>query len=262
VIVAAYRCDEVFSTLLAEASGEVADLHDRVDEGVKVDGLGATCERIIAGTLQRYEAEATDFAAEPVFERKRRELEAILDTGLNAVYLRQLQILREEGIRAFRASLDDDLPADYAIFAADAAFVAAAKAGQRPASAALWPYASERADLQAMLSEIAAQRRKLVATQVTASEQQSQAIQFLQMQHAQMRAVQQQALGGGVGQWSLGAAYRPPDSNVNVSVGYQQGRTNVQISMVPDESASLLGPDGFTSGVGLGNLALSFNLNA
>jgi murein L,D-transpeptidase YcbB/YkuD len=260
--VAAYRCDDVFSTLLAEASGEVADLHDRVDEGVKVEGLGEVCEKLIAGTLERYEAKASEFADEPVFERKRRELEAILDTGLNAVYLRQLQILREEAIKAFKASLEDELPADYAIFAADASFVSAAKAGQRPASISLWSYASERADLQSMLSEIAAQHRKLVATQVTASEQQSKAIQFLQMQHAQMRAVQQQALGGRTGQWSVGAAYRPPDSNVNVSVGFQQGRTNVQISMVPDESASLLGPNGFTSGVGIGNLGLSFNLNA
>ena len=81
------------------------------------------------------------------------------------------------------------------------------------------------------------------------------------MQQAQMQAVQQQALGGGVGQWNVGAAYRPPDSIVNLSLAYQQGRTNVQVSMVPDESSSLLGPTGFTEGVGPGNLGLSFNVN-
>jgi hypothetical protein len=112
-----------------------------------------------------------------------------------------------------------------------------------------------------MLSEIAAQHRKLVTTQVNASEQQSQAIRILQLQNTQLRAVQQQALGGAVGQWSIGAAYRPPDSNINVSLGFEQGRTSVQVSMVPDESSSLLGPSGFTAGVLPGNVGLSFNLN-
>lgn len=63
------------------------------------------------------------------------------------------------------------------------------------------------------------------------------------------------------GSWNIGLAYRPPDSNLNISMGYQQGRTNIQISMVPDEQASLLGPNGFTSGVGPANLGLSLNLN-
>ncbi len=63
-----------------------------------------------------------------------------------------------------------------------------------------------------------------------------------------------------MGQWNVGAAYRPPDTNINASLSYQQGRTNIQISMVPDESASLLGPNGFTGGVGPGNLGLSFNI--
>lgn len=261
VIVAAYRCDEVFSALLAEASGDIADLHDRVDQGDTVDNLGETCQRLIASTLERYDAEATEFANEPVYERKRRELEAIVDTGLHAVFLRHLQICREQSIKSFKASLEEDLPADYAVFSTDAEFVRQASRAQRPGSAH-WSYESEREDLRNMLSEIAAQHQKLVTTQVTASEQQSQAIQFLQMQHAQMRAVQQQALGGGAGQWSLGAAYRPPDTNVNVSASYQQGRTNLSVSLVPDESASLLGPSGFTAGGLLGNmLGLSFNVN-
>jgi hypothetical protein len=73
--------------------------------------------------------------------------------------------------------------------------------------------------------------------------------------------MQQQSFGGSAGQWNVGAAYRPPDTNINASLSYQQGRTNIQISMVPDESASLLGPNGFTAGVGPGNLGLSFNIN-
>eukprot|EP00960_Hanusia_phi_P017599 518307-Hanusia_phi.AAC.1 len=34
-----------------------------------------------------------------------------------------------------------------------------------------------------------------------------------------------------------------------------------EVSMIPDEQANLLGPNGFTSGVGPANLGLSLNLN-
>jgi hypothetical protein len=39
-------------------------------------------------------------------------------------------------------------------------------------------------------------------------------------------------------------AYRIPDSNINLSGSYQQGKGNIQISCVPDESLPLLGPNG------------------
>jgi len=41
-----------------------------------------------------------------------------------------------------------------------------------------------------------------------------------------------------------GLAYRLPDTNINLSGSYQQGKGNVQISCVPDEAMSLLGPNG------------------
>ena len=42
---------------------------------------------------------------------------------------------------------------------------------------------------------------------------------------------------------------------------YQQGRGNVQITCVPDESAPMLGANGFVNGVTPGNVGLSFNIN-
>jgi len=44
----------------------------------------------------------------------------------------------------------------------------------------------------------------------------------------------------------IGLAYRLPDTNINLSGSYQQGKGNVQISCVPDEAMSLLGPNGTT----------------
>lgn len=259
-IVAAYRCDEVFSDALVEASVHIAELHDQADSGAIIEDFGRKCGRLIAETLEQFESETADFVEEPVFDRKRRELEAIVDTGLNAVFLRQIQLLREAAIKSFKESIEDENTSiGFALFNADAEFVKAAERCVRRNSN--WTFDAEREDLQNMLKEIAAQHRKLLAAQVSASEQQSQAMQFLQMQYAQLRAAQQQAVGGRSGQFSIGAAYRPPDTNVNVSLGYRQGRTSLQVSMVPDESANLLGPSGFTDGVDPGNVGLSFSLN-
>lgn len=258
-IVAAFRCDEVFSTKLAEASGDIGDLLDLVETGTVVDDLGQKCDEIVTRTLEEYDAETSDYADEPVYERKRTELEAILDTGLMSVYMKNTSIVSREALSSFKTAITEDIPHDLALYNADSMFVKKAKEGMRQGSS--WTYETERVDLRNMMTEIAQQQRKLATTQVNASQQQSTAIQFLRMQHLQMQAVQQQALGGSVGQWNLGAAYRPPDSNVNLSLAYQQGRTNLQVSMVPDESATLLGPTGFTAGVGPGNLGLSFNVN-
>ncbi|KAI0565626.1 P-loop containing nucleoside triphosphate hydrolase [Gracilaria domingensis] len=258
-IVAAYRCDEVFSQKLAEASGDMADLLDTAEGGERIDSLGKKCDEIIERYLQEYDAETSDFATEPVYERKRTELEAIIDTGLMSVFMKNVAIISREVLMSFKTATSEDMPVDFALYTALTNFDKRAKEGIRRGGS--WTFESERADLESMMREISDQKRKLLESQVSASQQQSKAIQFLRMQQAQMQAVQQQALGGSVGQWNVGAAYRPPDSNVNLSLAYQQGKTNLQVSMVPDESATLLGPTGFTAGVGPGNLGMSFNVN-
>ena len=102
-----------------------------------------------------------------------------------------------------------------------------------------------------------------VATEAgAASQRQLQtAMNYLQLQSQQMQAMQQQYMAGQAGKWSFGGAYRPPDSNINLSGSYQQGRANIVMSMVPDEGAPLLGPNGFTQGVGPANLGLSLNVH-
>ncbi|EKX73710.1 signal peptide containing protein [Theileria equi strain WA] len=59
---------------------------------------------------------------------------------------------------------------------------------------------------------------------------------------------------------NCGFAYRLPNSNLNIAGSIQKGKGNLQISCVPDESAGLLGPYGFTHGVFPGNLGLSINI--
>merc|ERR1712078_935119 len=86
-----------------------------------------------------------------------------------------------------------------------------------------------------------------------AARQQQTAMTFLQSQQQMIQQLQTQ-LYGQTSPWNVGVAYRIPDTNLNLQGSYQQGRTNLQVSCVADEYAPFLGPNGFTSGVGPGNL--------
>jgi hypothetical protein len=123
-----------------------------------------------------------------------------------------------------------------------------------------WDYTKESQNLKSAMGEIASRVKKMGEVKLAAAKQTQQAVQYLQMQQQQLQAIQQQ-LQGGASPWNVGAAYRLPDSNINLSCTYQQGHANVQLSCVPDESISLLGPNGFVNGVTPGNLGLSFNIN-
>lgn len=141
---------------------------------------------------------------------------------------------------------------------ADAQFLRSAESSTRSGSS--WTYDSERSALQSIMSDIATTTKKLTEVQVKSSQQQSTAMQFLQHQQQMIQQLQQQ-LYGQSSPWNVGVAYRVPDTNFNLQGSYQSGRANVQLSCVPDEYAPMLGPNGFTNGVGPGNLGLSLNLS-
>lgn len=259
-LLAAFKCNEAFSDALNEATNKMKSFQtSSLDEGEKIEALGTKTAEVMNEALAAYDAATEDFKEDSIQSRKRRELESIIDTTQHAMFMKQIQVLRENALAHFKsATASDDMPSDLAFYTADSLFQREADESKRPGSS--WSANQERTDLQNMMQEISTQRKRLLTSQVNAAQQQAHAMQYLQMQQSQMNAIQAQAYGGGAGQWNVGAAYRPPDTNINASLSYQQGRTNIQISMVPDESASLLGPNGFTAGVGPGNLGLSFNI--
>jgi hypothetical protein len=132
------------------------------------------------------------------------------------------------------------------------------------------------------MNEVARAKKKLADTKLQAAKSQQEVMRLLQAQHSQIQQLQvplcphqlarsqspahrcartQQIAYGTSSPWSLGLAYRIPDTNINLSYGFQQGRSNVQASCVPDESAAMLGPNGFVRGVGPGNLGVTVNLS-
>lgn len=110
------------------------------------------------------------------------------------------------------------------------------------------------------MSEVAARIRKVHEVQTKAAQENAAAMQFLQAQQQQLQAIQQQLYSGG-SRLNFAAAYRIPDTDINVQAVFAQGKTSIQVTCVPDESVGVLGPNGFVHGVGPGNLGLSANIN-
>mmetsp|Transcript_5808 Transcript_5808/g.8401 ORF Transcript_5808/g.8401 Transcript_5808/m.8401 type:complete len:146 (-) Transcript_5808:141-578(-) len=144
------------------------------------------------------------------------------------------------------------------MLSADGAFTSAAESSTREGSD--WDFAAERSYLQKVMSDMANSSKKSIDVQMKSAQQQQTAMQFLQSQQQMIQQLQMQ-LYGQSSPWNIGMAYRIPDTNFNLQGSYQQGKANIQLSCVPDEYAPMLGPNGFTNGVGPGNLGLSLNLS-
>merc|ERR1712227_1011873 len=99
--------------------------------------------------------------------------------------------------------------------------------------------------LQKTLSEIAQNKKSIVDTRIKAAARQQKALQMVQLHYNNIQQLQRIAYGQS-SPWNVGVAYRIPRTNLNLSLGHQGGRSNVQLSCVPDDSANLLRRDGFT----------------
>ena len=181
--------------------------------------------------------------------------------GFWQIFTRNIALIADYCVAKFEKEIEvEELQAEFHSFQCDSLFVNEAEKSL-PASHSNWSYRDERLRMRTLMRKIVVNMKKVQSVQLRAAEQQSYSFQLLQQQQAQLHAIQQQQYGGASTNWNIGIAYRPPDSIFNISAGYQQGKANIQISMVPDEQASLLGATGFTAGVGPGNLGLSLNLN-
>merc|ERR1711862_707292 len=174
------------------------------------------------------------------------------DTPLQVLYLRQLALLRDEALSKYRSASKTSEASDYeAMLNADSLFIRSAEEATREGSD--WDYSQERTHLQSIMNDLASTSKRLIDNQLKSAQQQSSAMQYLQQQQMQ--------LYGQSSPWNVGMAYRIPDTNFNLQGSYQQGRASLQMSCVPDEYSPMLGPNGFTNGVGPGNLGLSLNLS-
>ena len=260
-LAAMYACNQLQASVLADATSEVAALRKSVAGGEAVPSFGAKADELIADALDKFESDAPkgDSETAAIYGAKAEELRAAVETSLEPVFAQQICLLKDAAMEQFKKGLLGDGDGSEALVAAEAAFVREATASVPSKTG--WSYKLERQSLVGAMQAILSEQKKAQAAKLQTAQQMQTALSYLQMQSQQMQALQAQYSGGQGGKWNVGAAYRPPDTNINLSAAYQQGRCNLQVSMVPDEGANLLGPNGFTQGVGPANLGLSFNIH-
>ncbi len=234
-----------------------------MEEGSTIASFGQKADTLCNQALEQFAIKAPDTGDNAshasTYDKKLQELEAALDAPLHVLYLRQLSLLRDQALQSYRVSSHVTESSDYeAMLNADSQFTSSAEESTREGSD--WDYSNERTYLQQIMNDLAKSHKKLMDVQMKSSEKMNTAMAFLQQQQQMIQQLQMQ-LYGQDSPWNLGMAYRVPDTNFNLQGSYQQGRANLQLSCVPDEYAPMLGANGFTNGVGPGNLGLSLNLS-
>jgi len=258
---AAYSCNSLYSSVLADAMTQVSALRKSVSMGEPIPTFGSDADALISDAISKFNSAIPKAQPEilSIYEEKADELKTTLANSLEPIFTRQVSLLKEGALERFKDGIIGDADGASAAAKAEAAFVRDATASV-PASMA-WDFKAERASLSSLIAALNSQAKKAAAIKIQSAQQMQTAMSYLQMQQQQMQAIQAQYTGGQGGKWNLGAAYRPPDTDINLSASYNQGRANIQISLMPEEGANLLGPNGFTNGVGPANLGMSFNIH-
>lgn len=257
-------CESVKCEILEKVSSQIDDMRRSIIEegsciptfGVRSDTL---CNQAIEEFASNAPSPADDALSASIYDQKLEELESAIDAPLQVLYLRQLALIREKALQKYHAAAKTTEASNYeAMITSDSLFTQEAEEATREGSD--WDYAAERTHMQTVMNDLASSGKKLVDVQLKSAQQQSTAMQYLQQQQQMIQQLQMQ-LYGQTSPWNIGVAYRIPDTNFNLNGSYQQGRANLQLSCVPDEYAPMLGANGFTNGVGPGNLGLSVNLS-
>lgn len=239
-------------------------LHEELDKGSPINDLGRRIDEeidVLGQLIDIIQKNEIDHKSSTNFKTINAVIVEFAKFGFWQIFSRNLSLISSTCLKKFEKEIEgEELQAEFHSFQCDALFVHESEKSL-PAHISDWSYKEERAKLRNLMRKIIIATKQVQTVQLRAAEQQSYSFQLLQQQQAQLHAIQQQQYGGASTNWNIGIAYRPPDSIFNISAGYQQGKANIQISMVPDEQASLLGATGFTAGVGPGNLGLSLNLN-
>ncbi len=118
------------------------------------------------------------------------DLERALDAPLHVLYMKQLCLLRERALRAFKQALTSEGTEFEAMMQADELFRKEALDCTRQSPD--WSYAKEATLFKAALLEVAAKAKKLQDLKLSAAKQNQQAMEYLRMQQQQLQAIQQQ----------------------------------------------------------------------
>lgn len=259
ILKATYACNQLRSSVVAWAMEKVFALRKILECGEAVPSFGTSVDEIMTAALAKFNAEVPQDDAEvlELYQTKAEGIRQEILTSLEPAFVQQLVLLKDAALELFKKGMMDG-DATEAFISAEQAFMRHAREAV-PAGTG-WDFELEHDSLVRLMKAILAEQKKANTAKLQSAQQMQTALTYLQMQQKQMEEIQGQAMRAQGSHWNFGAAWRPDDTNINLSAAYQGGRANLQVSMVPDESANMLGPNGFSGGVGPANLGLSFNI--
>jgi len=219
----------------------IQPLEQQVDEGNIVPHFGAKAQEL----LTAFSGKSGD-----------AQLERTVDAMLHTLFLRQLPLLRQQ----LAGKLEKAARPLDAVLQADEKFVERAEELKRPGSD--WSYDHERYALRAVLEgglkrDLALQEERSIAAQT-----QQSTVEIISRMQSQMESLQQkvQAMRAG-SPWFLSASYRIPKTPFQLIGRYQQGRTNLELSLNQDRDPANA-EVGMVQGFGPMNLGVNLNLGA
>lgn len=214
--------------ILATGLREVAKLRETVSKGVCVANFGAKADEICVGP---------------------EWVCAILDGQLRCLYEKQLSMLVDAAVSTPHG--------EYLwMVNTERNFVKAAEESTR--NNAAWSYDEKRAQLRGLLAAVAVKSAEVRQAELKAAQQRAQYFTALnKLVHDLEDATQ--AHFGLDAPVDAALAVRIPETNINLSAALQKGKSTVQLSVVPDDSAPLLGPSGFNKPkIAPGDLAFTY----
>ena len=230
---------------LRPALDEISALRAHVDGGACVPDLGAKADALCAAAEERVKESGGDAKAV-------RDVEKRLDALLRSIYAKQLRTARAAAVQAFRRA---KLGGEYdALIKAREEFTALAEAASR----AEWTYDDDERELEAALLAVSRASSAARDATIAAAQQRASVFAVLRKLVLELSAATAKRLGNDA-DCDAGLAARVPATNINLSGALQRGKSSLQISCVPDDSAALLGASGFNKPrVGAGDLAVSW----
>lgn len=225
---------------LSFASEEVESLRQQVDAGRIVKNFGQKAQNILDAVNER--------------AGSKKSLVSIVDSSLHALFLRQLLLVQQQLVERF----SNDHALDATLSRADKLFEITAKDLVRPDST--WSFESVRDSLKAELSEILRDNAALKNEQERVAQTQRATAAVIGQLQKQMDEIGEKLKGtGAASPWMLWTSYRLPGTPLQVSGRYQEGRTNIELSLVRNKDPANA-EAGFVEGLTPQNLGLSLNI--
>ncbi|OBZ70637.1 Protein SEY1 [Grifola frondosa] len=107
-LLAQFRCDEISTAALTEFNEQAKPQKRPIESGKVVEGLGGMMRNWRVGALTRYDRDASRYH-QGVYNRKRADLIAVLDSTLSPLFLGQLKNLHKACLATFKKEMVDSM---------------------------------------------------------------------------------------------------------------------------------------------------------